>query len=231
MEERKMAAMVWLFFSRELRWLLLIVYQETTPYTNWRLVMALRHAWIFSLSALAHGCGDGGSGSTASSPAPAVADGSYDLSAPTCAATNVAPTYESPAAPAALRDFAELTSHQATLKAGVLTETVSDADCSLTATQSVYKNEGTTLQLKQTMAYAFTPAGCGFVVTVGGTSIPVDASFGGGQVFAGSASTDPGATLTIAITGDASSVTSQPLGGLGCGDTGQFRWTWTKAVK
>lgn len=194
--------------------------------------MASRRAWLISLSALAFGgCGDGGSGSASSGATPAVADGTYDLSAPTCAATGAAPTYESPAAPAALRDFAELTSHQAKLEAGVLTETVSDADCTLTATQSVYKNEGTSLQLKQTMAYAFTPAGCSFVVTIGGTSIPVDASFGGGQVFADNASTDPGATLTIAATGNASSVTSQPLGGLGCGDTGQFRWTWTKATK
>ena len=183
--------------------------------------LAIVLVFITSLSA----CGSKKSDSKATaSPIP---DGTYTAAAPKCADTNTEPEYTSVGAAAALRNFSDAV-HSFVLAGTKLTETVKSTTCQLVIDQTVYKNDGVVFQPTQGVVHTFTPAACTLTVTLGGTAVAVDKGYGSGLVFKDSTSTEPSMALAVVQSSTTMEVTTQAIGGLGCGNVGKFKWIWTK---
>ncbi len=120
------------------------------------------------------GCGGGKDAGPAGMSLPL---GIYAVAAPYCVSTHAPPRYPSPSYKLALFDLDALTAHTMTVAKDFATETLADADCTLTVTRAIYRNYAGEFTLRADRVHHFAPDGCTLAATVDEHAYPVGRAF------------------------------------------------------
>jgi hypothetical protein len=99
-----------------------------------------------------------------SAPAPAVADGTYDVSKLICTSSEQSPSFPDATRKALLLQFDDLTSHTIAISSSGGIERLASADCALTIKREYFRNEGTEFSFRDTRKLEFAPPDCQMVV-------------------------------------------------------------------
>ncbi|MBF0351426.1 MAG: hypothetical protein HQM11_10370 [SAR324 cluster bacterium] len=162
--------------------------------------------------------------------AAALADGTYTASAISCSSGQTGSVYELPYYMAFMGNLDGVT-HTLTLADGAVSEVIQDADCKLTRTGKVKKNEEPYFQETGEETYTFEPTGCTFSATVNGTSQELDGTTLANDVFENEAE-DPEGDIPweVSTSNSVSSLSYGPvdLTMLGCGAADTITRTLTK---
>ena len=109
-------------------------------------------------------------------------DGVYTINEPICTSTGAAPAYSSGTIRALFHQF-DVTTHTMTISGATTVETLADADCTVTTTETLAKNEKNEVQWQQTEANTFSPGGCTLSVTHNGVVTEVGKGADGDSAF------------------------------------------------